>query len=255
MLNYPVVFSGFTPAQLPLCYWFTVTNPNTFTKDGSDLVTPWTSVVNSSVTATQSTTANKPKWFSNVLNGQPSIRFRWDGTNGSWLQAADDPAMNHNTFYAWALIRRQVDLGAFEIFLNKSLTTGNQREYNMSISSADRFSLGANSIATPADGTVGNTQTVLPATAVTTGVTYFVEMWTDGINLSGRYNNGTTATGALLADFNGTAPLIIGAGTAGASPAGIDAFEFGMTNVNIFSTPQRKQLVGWINGKYATSFT
>jgi len=55
------------------------------TKDGSDLVSAWTDQSDESNDVSQGTGSKQPKWFDNIQNGLPIVRF--DGSDDSLIRA------------------------------------------------------------------------------------------------------------------------------------------------------------------------
>lgn len=185
-----------------LAIWLDASDTNTVIKDSSDLVTRWADKSGNGNDAIQLTTANKPKWMAQGVNGRPAVEGRWDGSTPSQLNITDNPTLDYTGFTQFAVFQRVTDLGASEHIAGKYLsTTGQYREQRFYIESGD-FAIQTVS----QDGTGTALANAASNMAVPVGTPFlFTGSFTSGIATSRLNLNPTGIATNNTAVFNGPA--------------------------------------------------
>ena len=191
-----------------LAVWLDAADLGSITRDGSDIVSQWNNKGNAGAgNATQSTTANKPKFVASAINGRPAIQGRHDGSNASMLSIANSAALDYTAFEAFAVCQRVTDSGAEEAIYAKWDAGASQSEMFGAITSTDfpRQYTNSNGGAGTASATWGST--------LATGTPIILNgSFTPGSpgSTSVRVNNGTAVTATTINSiFNGTAAFTL----------------------------------------------
>lgn len=239
--------STFNPRSLTgLAVWLDAQDAASFTYSTGQDVSAWADKSGNSNTASQGTAGNQPLYVASGINGKPAVQF-YDDSTAKFLSAADSASMDYTTFTMFVVYKRATDLGAVEHLAGKYITTGNQREFRMSILSTNPVQ---DTIS--ADGTGATVTSVNTMGGVPTGYAQISEMTGNGTTLSGTRNTWSGGSTGATTYFNGTGAFTLGGRDAGADPFSGYIGEVIFYN-RALSDSEKTQVYNYLSSKWTIS--
>ena len=140
---------------------------------------------------TNSTTDQQPKYFANAI-GKPSLQFFWNGVF-TFLSNADSTEWDYTNLSVYIVVDQITSTGTQSPY-GKYLTTGNQREFDIRIVSAQAV------VNSSSDGTSGFSSATA-TTTVSTATKYVISFTYDGTTKTVQVNNDVAHAGTDVASI------------------------------------------------------
>jgi len=232
----------FRPSEIPnLAVWLDAADYGSFTFN-STKVSQWNDKSGKANHASQGTDANRPTYVGNGLKSRPTVDF----TTNNLLTIADAVSLNYTTLSLFAVLQRQSDAGANQIWFRK-WTESTQREFGLLTGTTDELTLQSSSTGADLSSSPG----VSGATfGCPVGTAFVADGYFNGSSAVLSINNQYLDTQSVSTVFNGTSPLFIGAGGTGMGAPALGRISEILIYTQLLNASQRLKVLRYLSAKW-----